>query len=154
MSKLTDRARPYAASLGKNIQNHCKNSQEMLLFRFKSGREIKRSNLWNRFGRLCGMVGIPASRDGHVPRLHDLRATFAVHRLTSAIRTGQNMNDVIPALSTYLGSSVLTRAEHFLSFIPERFSADLEKLSSTKPLRVPTGAVISPNLLKLTPGSL
>jgi integrase/recombinase XerD len=115
------------------IRTHCKNSQEMLLFRFKSGREIKRYNLWNRFGRLCGMVGIPASRDGHVPRLHDLRATFAVHRLTSAIRAGQNMNDLIPALSTYLGSSVLTRAEHFLSFIPERFSADLEKLSSTTP---------------------
>jgi integrase/recombinase XerD len=125
--------RDLCSELGKYIRTHCKNSQEMLLFRFKSGREIKRSNLWNRFGRLCGMVGIPASRDGHVPRLHDLRATFAVHRLTSAIRAGQNMNDLIPALSTYLGSSVLTRAEHFLSFIPERFSADLEKLSSTKP---------------------
>jgi integrase/recombinase XerD len=115
------------------IRTHCKDSQETLLFRFKSGREIKRSNLWNRFGRLCGMVRIPASCDGHVPRLHDLRATFAVHRLTSAIRAGQNLNELIPALSTYLGSSVLTRAEHFLSFIPERFSADLEKLSSTKP---------------------
>jgi integrase/recombinase XerD len=114
------------------IQTHRKNSQETLLFRFKSGREIKRYNLWNRFGRLCGMVGIPASHDGHVPRLHDLRATFAVHRLSSAIRSEQNLNELIPALSTYLGSSVLTRAEHFLSFIPERFSADLEKLSSTK----------------------
>ena len=114
------------------IRTHCKNSQETLLFRFKSGREIKRYNLWNRFGRLCGMVGIPVSHDGHVPRLHDLRATFAVHRLSSAIRAEQSLNELIPALSTYLGSSVLTRAEHFLSFIPERFSADLEKLSSTK----------------------
>ena len=114
------------------IRTQCNKSQETLLFRFKSGREIKRSNLWNRFGRLCGMVGIPVSRDGHVPRLHDLRATFAVHRLTCAIRAGQNLNELIPALSTYLGSPVLTRAEHFLSFIPERFSADLEKLSSSK----------------------
>jgi integrase/recombinase XerD len=125
--------RDLCRELGIYIRTHCKNSQETLLFCFKSGREIKRYNLWNRFGRLCGMVGIPASRDGHVPRLHDLRATFAVHRLTNAIRAGQNMNEIIPALSTYLGSSVLTRAEHFLSFIPERFSADLEKLSSTKP---------------------
>jgi integrase/recombinase XerD len=125
--------RDLCSELGTYIRTHCKNSQETLLFRFRSGREIKRSNLWNRFGRLCGMVGIPASRDGHVPRLHDLRATFAVHRLTNSIRAGQNLNDLIPALSTYLGSSVLTRAEHFLSFIPERFSADLEKLSSTKP---------------------
>jgi integrase/recombinase XerD len=114
------------------IQAHCKGTPDTLLFRFKSGRQIKRSNLWNRFGRLCGMVGIPVSHDGHVPRLHDLRATFAVHRLSIAIRAEQNLNDLIPALSTYLGSSVLTRAEHFLSFIPERFSADLEKLSSTK----------------------
>jgi integrase/recombinase XerD len=119
--------------LGAYIRTHCKGSHDTLLFHFKSGREIKRSNLWSRFGRLCGMVGIPASREGHVPRLHDLRATFAVHRLTRALRAGQNLNDLIPALSTYLGSSVLTRAEHFLSFIPERYGADLEKLSSAKP---------------------
>jgi integrase/recombinase XerD len=125
--------RDLCRELGIYIRAHCKDSQETLLFRFKSGWDIKRYNLWNRFGRLCGMVGIPASRDGHVPRLHDLRATFAVHRLTSAIRAGQDMNELIPALSTYLGSSVLTRAEHFLSFIPERFNADLEKLSSSKP---------------------
>jgi integrase/recombinase XerD len=125
--------RDLCRELGKYIRTHCKNSQDTFVFRFKSGREIKRDNVWNRFGRLCGMVGIPASRDGHVPRLHDLRATFAVHRLSSAIHAGQNLNDLIPALSTYLGSSVLTRAEHYLAFIPERFSADLEKLSSTKP---------------------
>jgi integrase/recombinase XerD len=125
--------RDLCSELGKYIRTHCKGSQETLLFPYKSGRAIRRANLWNRFGRLCAMAGIPASRDGHVPRLHDLRATFAVHRLTSAIRAGQSLNDLIPALSTYLGSSVLTRAEHFLSFIPERYSADLLKLSSTKP---------------------
>ena len=119
--------------LGLYIRTRSKASQDTLLFRFTSGREIKRYNLWNRFGRLCEMAGIPASCDGHVPRLHDLRATFAVHRLTIAIRAGQDLNELIPALSTYLGSSVLTRAEHFLSFIPERFSADLAKLSATKP---------------------
>jgi integrase/recombinase XerD len=125
--------RELSRELGRYIRTHCKDSDDTLLFRFKSGRNIKRSNLWNRFGRLCRMVGIPASNDGHVPRLHDLRATFAVHRLTRAIRSGENLNRLIPALSTYLGSSVLTRAEHFLSFVPERFSTDLEKLSSTKP---------------------
>jgi integrase/recombinase XerD len=125
--------RDLSRELGKYVRTHCKNSQETLLFRFKSGREIKRYNLWNRFGRLCGMAGLPNSRDGHVPRLHDLRATFAVHRLTSAMRAGQSLNDLIPALSTYLGSSALTRAEYFLSFIPERYGADLEKLSSTRP---------------------
>ena len=131
--------------LGSYVRTHGKISPESLLFRFKSGREIKRYNLWNRFSRLCGMVGIPASRDGQVPRLHDFRATFAVHRLTSAIRAGQDLNELIPALSTYLGSSVLTRAEHFLSFIPERFSSDLAKLSSSKPRKHWRD---SPNLLR------
>lgn len=125
--------RDLSRELCQYIRTQCKDSGDTLLFRFNSGRRIKRSNLWNRFGRVCRMVGIPASNDGHVPRLHDLRATFAVHRLTYAVRTGENLNRLIPALSTYLGSSVLTRAEHFLSFVPERFSPDLEKLSSTLP---------------------
>jgi site-specific recombinase XerD len=48
--------------LGAYIRTHYIISRESPLFRFKNGCEIKRYNLWNRFGRLCGMVGIPASR--------------------------------------------------------------------------------------------
>ncbi len=42
-----------------------------------------------------------ARHDGarYQPRLHDLRHTFAVHRLTAWIKRGADLNRMIPALS-------------------------------------------------------
>ena len=37
------------------------------------------------------------------PRLHDLRHTFAVHRLTSWYRQGADVQKLLPQLSVYLG---------------------------------------------------
>jgi integrase len=37
------------------------------------------------------------------PRIHDLRHTFAVHRLLAWYRDGQNVNARLPALATYMG---------------------------------------------------
>jgi integrase/recombinase XerD len=37
------------------------------------------------------------------PRIHDLRHTFAVHRLLAWYRHGQDVNARLPALATYMG---------------------------------------------------
>ncbi len=37
------------------------------------------------------------------PRIHDLRHTFAVHRLLDWYRKGQDVNAMLPALATYMG---------------------------------------------------
>jgi integrase len=37
------------------------------------------------------------------PRIHDLRHTFAVHRLLAWYRDGQDVNARLPWLATYLG---------------------------------------------------
>jgi site-specific recombinase XerD len=37
------------------------------------------------------------------PRIHDLRHTFAVHRLLDWYRQGQDVNALLPALATYMG---------------------------------------------------
>jgi site-specific recombinase XerD len=37
------------------------------------------------------------------PRIHDLRHTFAVHRLLAWYRQGQDVNARLPALATYMG---------------------------------------------------
>jgi site-specific recombinase XerD len=37
------------------------------------------------------------------PRIHDLRHTFAVHRLLAWYRQGQDVNALLPALATYMG---------------------------------------------------
>jgi integrase len=58
------------------------------------------------------------SGTGEQPRLHDLRHTFAVHRLTSWYQQGANVNVLLPMLSTYLGHVHLRHTQVYLSMTP------------------------------------
>jgi len=49
------------------------------------------------------------------PRLHDLRHTFAVHRLTEWYKTGTDVQKLLPALSTYLGHVNLHSTQCYLT---------------------------------------
>jgi integrase len=66
------------------------------------------------------------------PRMHDFRATFAVHRITSWIRSKADLNRMLPALAVYMGQAGLASTERYLYLTPERFRTDLERLSPSK----------------------
>jgi integrase len=51
---------------------------------------------------------------GRGPRLHDLRATFAVTRLLQWYRDGDNVMARLPLLSTYLGHACISDTEVYL----------------------------------------
>ncbi len=51
---------------------------------------------------------------GRGPRLHDLRATFAVTRLLEWYRDGDNVMARLPVLSTYLGHACVSDTEVYL----------------------------------------
>ena len=106
-----------------------KGDHGMFFFHKLEGQPIRQQNLRERFDWLCRTAAIGVSPQGHLPRLTDLRYTFAVHRITSWVRQGINLNSLLPALSTYMGYSSLTKAEQFLTYVPERFRCDLRKLS-------------------------
>lgn len=53
------------------------------------------------------------------PRLHDLRHTFAVHRLVAWYRQGADVQQLLPRLSTYLGHVDIVDTQHYLSMTPE-----------------------------------
>jgi integrase len=53
------------------------------------------------------------------PRLHDLRHTFAVHRLVAWYRQGADVQLLLPKLSTYLGHIGLAETQHYLTMTPE-----------------------------------
>ena len=54
------------------------------------------------------------------PRLHELRHTFAVHRLARWYREGADLNALLPVLATYLGHRSITDTQLYL-----RLTADL-----------------------------
>jgi site-specific recombinase XerD len=67
--------------------------------------------------RIAGVHGTAGGR--RIPRLHDLRHSFAVHRLTAWYRDGSDVQRLLPVLSTYLGHSDLEGTKVYLSMTPE-----------------------------------
>jgi integrase/recombinase XerD len=55
----------------------------------------------------------------HRPRLHDLRHTFAVHRLTAWYQQGADVQRLLPQLSVYLGHAHISSTQAYLSMTPE-----------------------------------
>jgi integrase/recombinase XerD len=96
----------------------------------EDGSPVKVGTANKTFRRVCKLANV-ARHDGarYPPRLHDLRHTFAVHRLTAWLKHGADMGRMIPALSAYLGQHDLAAAERYLRHTPERFRAQLDKLS-------------------------
>jgi integrase/recombinase XerD len=89
-------------------------------FGMKSGARVSQQALEKRFRRTCKLAEVRRS-DGarYQPRLHDLRHTFAVHRLTSWYRQGADVQNLLPQLSVYLGHTYLCSTQVYLSMTPE-----------------------------------
>jgi integrase len=55
----------------------------------------------------------------HQPRLHDLRHSFAVHRLVSWYQSGADVQRLLPKLATYLGHVHISGTQRYLTLTPE-----------------------------------
>lgn len=71
------------------------------------------------FRRLSRQVGIRGPNASHGPRLHDFRHTFAVETLLNWYRSGQDIEQRLPVLSTYLGHARVSDTYWYLSACPE-----------------------------------
>ena len=91
-----------------------------LLFRKTDGTPLTDSAIGATFRRLRSIAGI--KREGgarNQPRLHDLRHSAAVHRVTSWYRSGADLNDLLPKLATYLGHKDLHGTQRYLTMTEE-----------------------------------
>jgi integrase/recombinase XerD len=84
------------------------------------GKAIARQSAERYFRIIRDRIGLQR-RDGAYfqPRLHDLRHSFAVHRLVAWYRSGADVQRLLPQLSTYLGHLGLAETQHYLSMTPE-----------------------------------
>lgn len=53
------------------------------------------------------------------PRVHDLRHTFAVHRLAQWYRSGADVQNLLPRLATYLGHESIHSTQYYLTLTPD-----------------------------------
>lgn len=90
------------------------------LFTTRTGRGWPYSHVITLFQHLrkAAHIDCPAG-ELRPPRLHDLRHTAAVHRVVAWYRTGQDVQRLLPQLSTYLGHLDLRSTQRYLRMTPE-----------------------------------
>lgn len=103
-----------------DTSNIRKASDEALLFSDYNGNAIKMNTVEQAFSRIRKQVNIERKDDGYFhPRIHDLRHTFAVNRLSSWYEEGKDVQKLLKHLSTYLGHSKLSDTSVYLTMTDE-----------------------------------
>ncbi len=86
----------------------------------RDGTRLSSSTVQTAFDRLRRVADVHGRTGGREnPRLHDLRHSFAVHRLMAWYRQGADVQRLLPALSTYLGHSDLEGTKVYLTMTPD-----------------------------------
>jgi integrase len=123
-----DRLIPLAPKLAKRVISHIQRfpgSVDTPLFLSpRRTHEITYARIAAVFqGALLPRAGLPPRRDRKGPRIHDLRHTFAVHRLENWFRAGENVEAKLPYLAAYMGHANIQDTYYYLritqSFFPE-----------------------------------
>jgi integrase/recombinase XerD len=117
---------PVAETLSRALSDYAARSAgrpvdaQAPFFTTRSGEKVRIKAVQNYFRRVCERAGI-RREDGarYQPRLHDLRHTFAVHRLTSWYRQGADVQALLPQLCVYLGHQSIAATQVYLSMTPE-----------------------------------
>ncbi|WP_245632602.1 tyrosine-type recombinase/integrase [Edaphobacter aggregans] len=86
----------------------------------RNGKKINMDTFRGAFQQLRDHAGLRRSGGPRCqPRLHDLRHTSAVHRLTAWYREGKDVQLLLPQLSVYLGHTHLAATQVYLTMTPE-----------------------------------
>jgi integrase len=78
------------------------------------GKPISATALRASFHAVLARAGIAPAGAGRRPRLHDLRGTFAVHRLLRWYEQGADLEAKLPLLVTYLGHVSIRGSQRYL----------------------------------------
>jgi integrase/recombinase XerD len=68
--------------------------------------------LFQKVRRAAGIDS--ATGECRPPRIHDIRHTAAVHRVTAWYRTGRDVQRLLPRLATYLGHIDIKSTQRYL----------------------------------------
>jgi integrase/recombinase XerD len=110
------------AALTRYSERHpaaiCRPGQPAAFFTTRAGGRVNPHTLRVLFRRICQEAGIRRDGASYQPRLHDLRHTNALDRLTSWYRQGACVQKLLPVLSVYLGHAHLGATAVYLSMTP------------------------------------
>jgi integrase len=112
-------------------RKHYPRPDSSAFFLVEPGRPLSYKKASHTFGRLRTKLGWTQSP---LPRLHDLRHTFAVNRLITWQRQGgDEVGRKILALATYLGHRNIRHTYWYLSAVPELLALASQRLTPCQP---------------------
>jgi integrase len=85
----------------------------------ESGAPLNYDTVHRTFSQIRAHLGWNRGTNGRAPRIHDLRHTFASHRLLQWYREKIDVEHAILALSTYLGHTTVGCTYWYLTGVPE-----------------------------------
>lgn len=90
------------------------------LFMTSKGERIRQGMLHSKFAKMRSLAGIERNDSNRYhPRIHDLRHTFATHRLEQWYKEGVDLSAMLPVLSVYLGHTSIGHTSVYLSITSE-----------------------------------
>jgi integrase/recombinase XerD len=119
--KLNQAMAQYAAQ--RKNAGHSQSS-DAPFFLLRRGKPLSVQIVQQAFTRLRRYAGVGRT-DGarYQPRLHDMRHSYTVHRLTSWYLQGADVQKLLPYLSTYLGHVNIAATQRYLTMTPELLHA-------------------------------
>lgn len=119
---------PLSHSMVKELKNYLQLREQAKLptdpesFLFQNpyrSRPYDNSTISRLFRQTLRDLGLKSKQDKNGPRIHDLRHTFATHRLEEWYRQGVDIQSMLGLLSTYLGHTRISGTQRYLTMTTE-----------------------------------
>ncbi len=130
---LTERLRRYAEALDPREPGQP-------FFPSPRGGAYSSGRVYTIFRKLLGAAGIPHHGRGRGPRLHEIRHSFAVHRLENWYAEGVDLNAKLPLLSSYMGHRCMHGTQVYLQMTESLFTNVTERLEAVCGHAIPSGS--------------
>lgn len=92
------------------------------------GRPLTVRYVYGLFREALWEAGISHGGRGKGPRVHDLRFTFACHRLRKWVSEGADVNALMPVLAAYMGHADTRCTEYYLRLTAELYPGMVERV--------------------------
>ncbi len=97
------------------------------------GTRLLRDNVSTVFPRLVREAGLGRGASGRLPRMHDLRHTFAVRCVIGWYQAGVDVDARLPLLSTFLGHVSPRETYWYLTGVPELLELAMDRMDGAAP---------------------
>ncbi len=122
-SRLVPLSNDAVREIDRYLKDRCRSglprAKDAPLLLHRSGKQLTAysgDGLRRLMQHLYQAVGVRTAT-GRLPRVHDLRFTFAIHALSRWYRTGADVQARLPALATYMGHVSVVSTQYYLPFL-------------------------------------